>query len=69
MEKRSQNGMLEISFPDGSIQIIQVDGYEKWKLPDGTIAETFANGEKVVILPNGQREVHTKDHKVIKKKL
>ncbi|XP_035737856.1 centromere protein J-like [Vespa mandarinia] len=63
VEKRSQNGMVEISFPDGSMQIIKVDGYEKWKLPDGTIAETFANGEKVVILPNGQREIHTKDHK------
>ncbi|XP_014598185.1 PREDICTED: centromere protein J [Polistes canadensis] len=63
VEKRSQNGMVEISFPDRSTQIIQVDGYEKWELPDGTIAETFANGEKVVILPNGQREIHTKDHK------
>ncbi|KAL2736770.1 centromere protein J-like [Vespula maculifrons] len=63
VEKRSQNGVVEISFPDGSTQIIQVDGYEKWELPDGTIAETFANGEKVVILPNGQREIHTKDHK------
>ncbi|XP_015191263.1 PREDICTED: centromere protein J [Polistes dominula] len=63
VEKRSQNGMVEISFPDRSTQIIQVDGYEKWELPDGTISETFANGEKVVILPNGQREIHTKDHK------
>ncbi|KAI4504669.1 hypothetical protein M0802_000219 [Mischocyttarus mexicanus] len=63
VEKRSQNGMVQISFPDRSTQIIQVDGYEKWELPDGTIAETFANGEKIVILPNGQREIHTKDHK------
>lgn len=65
MERRSKDGTVEVSFPDGSVRILQTNGTEKWALPDGTIAETSADGEKLLILPNGQREVHTKDHKVI----
>ncbi|CAG5077340.1 Similar to CENPJ: Centromere protein J (Homo sapiens) [Cotesia congregata] len=53
----------DVSFPDGSIRLVQPDGITKWALPDGTIAETFPNGDKILSLPNGQREIHTADHK------
>lgn len=43
---------------------MQPDGVNKWALPDGTIAETFPNGDKILSLPNGQCEIHTVDHKV-----
>ncbi|XP_011499924.1 PREDICTED: centromere protein J [Ceratosolen solmsi marchali] len=63
VERKSKNGTIEVSFPDGSVKIVQTDGSEKWALRDGTIAETSADGEKILILPNGQREIHTKEHK------
>lgn len=64
IERRSKDGTIEVTFPDGSVRIVQADGSEKWVLRDGTIAETSSNGEKILSLPNGQREIHTKDHKV-----
>lgn len=65
MERRTKNGTTEVSFPDGSVRLLQSDGTEKWILHDGTIVETFPDGDKILSFPNGQREVHTKEHKVI----
>jgi len=48
------------------VQVVQADGTDKVSLPDGTVVQTFANGDKILTLPNGQREIHTKDHKVNK---
>lgn len=64
VERRSHNGTVEISFPDGSVRILESDGIEKWSLPDGTLIQILTNGEKILTLPNGQREVHTTTHKV-----
>lgn len=64
MEKHSSDGTIEVSFPDGVLRIAQADDTEKWVLPDGTVAQTFVNGDKILTLPNGQREIHTKEHKV-----
>lgn len=64
MEKRTSDGTVEVSFPDGAVRIVQADGTEKWSLPDGTVAQTFSNGDKILTLPNGQKEIHTKEHKV-----
>lgn len=40
------------------------NGTVEVSFPDGTVAQTFINGDKILILPNGQREIHTKAHKV-----
>jgi len=40
------------------------DGTVEVLFPDGTVAQTFVNGDKILILPNGQKEIHTKAHKV-----
>jgi len=40
------------------------DGTVEVLFPDGTVARTFINGDKILTLPNGQREIHTKAHKV-----
>lgn len=40
------------------------DGTVEVLFPDGTIAQTFINGDKILTLPNGQKEIHTKAHKV-----
>ncbi|KAL6253989.1 hypothetical protein P5V15_015842 [Pogonomyrmex californicus] len=63
VEKRMSDGTVEVLFPDGVIQLAQTDGTEKWLLPDGTIAQTFINGDKILTLSNGQREIHTNAHK------
>ncbi|XP_043255809.1 uncharacterized protein MAL13P1.304 [Colletes gigas] len=63
VERRSHSGMIEVSFPDGSIRVLESNGTENWTLPNGTLIQTFTNGEKILTLPNGQREIHTKDHK------
>ncbi|XP_011256726.1 centromere protein J [Camponotus floridanus] len=63
VEKRASDGTVEVSFPDGAIRVAQADGTEKWSLPDGTVAQTFINGDKILTLSNGQREIHTKEHK------
>lgn len=64
MEKRTADGTVEVLFPDGAVKIVQADGMEKWSLPDGTAVQIFTNGDKILTLPNGQREIHTKDLKV-----
>lgn len=64
VEKRTSDGTVEVTFPDGSVQVVQANGTDKVSLPDGTVVETFVNGDKILNLPNGQREIHTKEHKV-----
>lgn len=36
---------------------------EEWKFADGTTVVQKRDGDKLLTLPNGQREVHTKRHK------
>lgn len=40
--------------PDGTVEVL---------FPDGTVAQTSMNGDKILISPNGQKEIHTKTHK------
>lgn len=44
------------------------DGREEIKYLDGSVVTVEANGDRVLLLPNGQKEVHTKEHKVKQKK-
>lgn len=39
------------------------DIVEVWINPDGTTITQKLNGEKIIQLPNGQCEIHTKEHK------
>lgn len=53
-------------FPNGSQRLSDpANGavLEEWRYADGSRAEHRRNGERVLLLPNGQREVHTAQHK------
>ncbi|XP_017786938.1 PREDICTED: RING finger protein PFF0165c [Nicrophorus vespilloides] len=63
IEKHFSDGSSEISFPDGSIKHTKSDGTENVVYPDGSVVTVNANKEKVLLLPNGQKEIHTKEHK------
>ena len=63
-EIRYPNGTLQISFADGSVKRIDVDGTENINFPDGTKAIIKSNDDKTLLLPNGQKETHTKGYKV-----
>lgn len=36
---------------------------EEWRYPDGTIVLETKAKEKIIKMPNGQKEIHTEDHK------
>ena len=68
-EHRHKDGTVEVYFPNGAVRITNSphqkseEIFEEWKYPDGTNVIQKANGDKWLILPNGQREVHTNGHK------
>ena len=57
------DGTLTISFPDGSTKTITTDREENITFPDRTTVKTRTNGDRIVHLPNGQKEEHTEDYK------
>uniref|UniRef100_A0A4W2FPY9 Centromere protein J C-terminal domain-containing protein n=1 Tax=Bos indicus x Bos taurus TaxID=30522 RepID=A0A4W2FPY9_BOBOX len=61
-EKVCPDGSKEIVFPDGTVQRLN-DGREETVFPDGTIVSVERNGDKTIVLSNGQREVHTAQFK------
>ncbi|XP_045503761.1 centromere protein J [Colias croceus] len=66
VEKRYSDGSSEIRLPNGSIRYFDPKNdlvQEDWRFPDGTALTVSANGEKRIVFPNGQIEVHAKDHK------
>lgn len=53
-------------FPNGAKRIVDPvnkDIKECWNYPDGTKVDVYRNDDKILYLPSGQREIHTKDHK------
>ncbi|XP_054726317.1 putative autophagy-related protein 11 [Anastrepha obliqua] len=65
-EHRYKNGVVEIHLPDHSVKIInpsEKDKLEEWRFADGTNLIQMRNGDRVLILPNGQKEIHTKLNK------
>ncbi|XP_062562240.1 uncharacterized protein LOC134225847 isoform X2 [Armigeres subalbatus] len=65
-EHRFKDGSTEVHFPNGSIRTTNpnsVDIAEEWKYPDGSTVIIKKNDDKVINLPNGQVEIHTKAHK------
>lgn len=39
-------------------------GRDEWRFQDGTVIKTNENGHKILLMPNGQKEIHTKEFKV-----
>eukprot|EP00074_Homo_sapiens_P090292 XP_016866720.1 T-complex protein 10A homolog isoform X9 [Homo sapiens] len=58
VEKFYPNGSKEIVFPDGTVEHLK-DGQEETLFPDGTIVRVERNGDKTIVLSNGQKEIHT----------
>ncbi|KAF4024729.1 hypothetical protein G4228_016580 [Cervus hanglu yarkandensis] len=61
-EKVCPDGSKEIVFPDGTVWRLN-DGREETVFPDGTIVSVERNGDKTIVLSNGQREIHTAQFK------
>ncbi|XP_067648276.1 inner centromere protein A [Eurosta solidaginis] len=65
-EHRYKNGIVEIHLPDNSVKITnpaERDKLEEWRFADGTTLVQMRNGDRILMLPNGQKEIHTKLNK------
>lgn len=65
-EHRYKDGRVEVHFPNGAVKLTNpadIENDEEWRYPDGTTASLKKTGEKILSLPNGQKEIHTNDHK------
>lgn len=65
-EHRFKNGKVEIYFPNGLVRVTNPKDQEvseEWRYPDGTVVVETRKKEKIINLPNGQKEIHTSDHK------
>lgn len=60
------DGTSEVKFPDGITRKLLPDGREEITYLDGSVVTVEPNGDRVLLLPNGQKEIHTKEHKVKK---
>ncbi|XP_063234418.1 centromere protein J isoform X2 [Bacillus rossius redtenbacheri] len=56
------DGSKKVTFFDGSIKLIYTTGQEEWVLPDKTRWTVNSHGEKVVTLPNGDKEIYTDEY-------
>ncbi|XP_045770824.1 centromere protein J [Maniola jurtina] len=66
VEKRYKDGSSEIRLPNGSVRYFDPKNdhvREEWRFPDGAALTVSASGEQRIMFPNGQVEVHAKDHK------
>lgn len=54
-------------YQDGNIRITNSNSHddvkEEWRYTDGTNTKIFRNDTKIIQFPNGQREIHTSNHK------
>lgn len=67
IEHRFKDGSTEVHYQNGSIRITNPnwtdDTKEEWRLPDGVNIKILNNESKILTFPNGQREIHTANHK------
>lgn len=63
VERRHLNGTIEILYPNECKKFNYTDGSEEWIYKDGTVLKIDAEKQKILIFPNGQKEIHTKEHK------
>lgn len=64
IEKKLSDGTSEIKFPDGIVRKLMADGTEEITYLDGSVVTVGTNGDRILLLANGQKEIHTKEHKV-----
>ncbi|PSN35696.1 hypothetical protein C0J52_10191 [Blattella germanica] len=63
METRQRDGTKAVTYPNATVRTCFPDGREEWVFQDGLMVKVDTKlGEKVLLLPNGQREVHTREH-------
>lgn len=65
-EKHYKDGKVEIEYVDGKKHTVYPDCKEVWNYLDGSVLTVDPNGDRELILLNGQREIHTKKYKVYK---
>ena len=58
------NGLKQITYPNKCQRTINPDGSEELIMVDGTITRIAVDGTEVVILPNGEREIRSKQYSV-----
>lgn len=67
IEHRFKDGTNEVHYSNGSIRITNPnwtdETIEEWRLPDGTNIKISSNDTKILTFANGQREIHTPNHK------
>lgn len=65
------SGQIERRDPDGSVRVL-LPGSDtvssKVEGPDEISIEKLSNGDTVILLPTGERELHTKDYMVCRLK-
>jgi len=54
-----------VTFSDGTIKCLHCNGTEECYFEDGTVQKIQPNGDHIIEFPNGQKEIHTKDFKVL----
>lgn len=64
-ERRYADGSSEISFPNGCVRYCDPSGKDEWRFADGTVIKTNELGHKILLMANGQKEIHTKEFKVV----
>ena len=64
VEKHHPDGRREIIFPDKSVKYIYPSGEEMSIFADGAVERLSTDGSRTIEFPNGQKEIHTKGHKV-----
>lgn len=67
VEKHYPDGRKEVTFSDGTIKYLHPNGVEECYFEDGTIQKVQPNGDHTIEFPNGQKEIHTKEFKVLAK--
>ena len=64
-EKHYPDGTKEITFPDQTVKYLFPNGIEESIFADGTVIRVEKSGDKTMEFPNGQREIHTPQYKVL----
>jgi len=55
---------VEVEYVDGKKHTVYPDRKEIWNYLDGSVLTVDPNGNRELVLLNGQREIHTSEFKV-----
>ncbi|CAD5123738.1 DgyrCDS12055 [Dimorphilus gyrociliatus] len=65
VEKHYPDGTKEVTFDDSTYKLLLPSGIQECIYPNGTVVrEEPETAQKLLLLPNGQREVHSAEYKV-----